>query len=71
MLHFGWQGLGAMPGKVIKGKGKYIHADGRTDVADIQISFSDRDNYVYTVLNRSTNGQKLSDIKIIGQRKAE
>jgi hypothetical protein len=56
-------------GKVIKGKAKYIYADGRIETAEVSVSILDLDSFDYLVANRRIGDQKLPDLKAPFKRK--
>ena len=56
-------------GKTIKGKAKYILADGKTEEADIQFTVLDRDKNTYIVTNRRVDGERRPGLRFISQRK--
>ncbi len=61
--------LGDPAGKVIRGKAKYIHADGGIDDSDIAVSIVDRDIYEYAATNRHNGEEKLPDLRAVYKRK--
>jgi hypothetical protein len=61
--------IGNPVGKTIKGKAKYILADGAIEEADIQFTVVDRDENTYIVTNRRVDGGPRPDLRMSSRRK--
>ena len=59
---------GKAAGKVIKGTAKYIHADGSTEEAELQVTIIDRDKCEY-VATRTVGNKQLPTLKTVMTRK--
>ncbi len=60
--------VGDPVGKVISGKAKFIHTDGKVENGDVTISILNRDSFEYVATDRRVGEQKLAILKATFKR---